>query len=400
MADRFSTTRFSTTRFAAPLGRLQSRYVHSPLPRFLRWWGGELVALLPPSWRAVFAAGNARVLYETGVGTLELRLEEGSRETLLASLPFADFNGEHSIGEHPAAERAAQLTATVDAALGETRSERERWLLLPGGQVLRRRFLLPAAATERLREVMRHELDRQTPFRAEQVSYDCRVLAIDPVSKQAQVELLVLPRDKLDAALAPLGALADGLTGVDARDGDGQPLHANLLPPEQRRPRDLHALWINLALAMLALIAVLFGLVHALENRSAALRELQATVESRRNDARLASALGTQLTQAIEGAGFLARARAAKPPMLALLADISHRLPNSTWIERFSQNEKQVFLTGTSTEATALVQRLQGSPLLRTPALSGSVQPDAATGRDRFTLTAELAEPAHAPGQP
>jgi general secretion pathway protein L len=157
---------------------------------------------------------------------------------------------------------------------------------------------------------------------------------------------------------------------------------------------------INLGLAAVALIAVLFGLAHALENRRAALRELQATVESRRNDARLASALGAQLKQAIEGAGFLARARAAKPPMLALLADISHRLPNSTWIERFSQSDKQVFLTGTSTEATALVQRLQGSSLLRTPALSGSVQPDAATGRDRFTLTAELAEPAHAPGQP
>lgn len=400
MADRFSTAKFANTRFAAPLGRLQSRYAHSPLPKFLRWWGGELAALLPPSWRAMFAAGNARVLYEAGIGTpdsatLELRLEEGARETLLTSLPLADSSGEHAAGDAD-----ARLSAAVDAALGEARSERERWLLLPGGQVLRRRFLLPVAATEQLREVMRHELDRQTPFRAEQVSYDCRVLAIDPVSKQAQVELLVLPKDKLDAALAPLGALADGLTGVDARDGDGRPLRANLLPPERRHPRNLRALWINAGLSALALIALLFGLAHTLENRRAALRELQATVESRRNEARLANALDTQLTQAIEGAGFLARARAAKPPMLAVLADISRRLPNSTWIERFSQAENQVNLTGTSTEATALVQRLQGSSLLRTPALSGSVQPDAATGRDRFTLTAELAEPAHAPDRP
>jgi len=247
---------------------------------------------------------------------------------------------------------------------------------------------------------MRHELDRQTPFRAEQVSYDCRVLAVDPLSKQAQVELLVLPKDKLDAALAPLGSLADGLTGVDARDGDGRPLRANLLPPERRTPRSLRPLWINLGLIALALIALLFGLAHALENRRAAVRELQATVESRRNEARLVSALGKQLEQAVDGAGFLARTRAAKPPMLAVLADLSQRLPNSTWIERFTQSEQQVFLTGTSAEATNLVQRLQGSPMLRAPALSGTVQPDAATGRDRFTLTAELAEPAHAPAHP
>jgi general secretion pathway protein L len=372
------------------LGRLQSRYAHSPLPGFLRWWGGELSALLPARWRAVFAAGNARVLYAAGVGALELRLEEGAHETLLTSLPLADSAGDPD----------PHLPAAVDNALGEARSERERWLLLPGGQVLRRRFVLPAAATERLREVMRHELDRQTPFRAEQVSYDCRVLAIDPVSKQAQVELLVLPNDKLDAALAPLGLLADGLTGVDARDGDGRPLRANLLPPERRRPRNLRALWINAGLLAVALIALLFGLLHTLDNRRAAVRALQASVDARGHEARLANALGKQLEQAVEGAGFLARTRASKPPMLAVLADISQRLPDNTWIERFSQSDKQIFLTGTSAEAAGLVQRLQGSPWLRAPALSGSVQPDAASGRDRFTLTAELVAPAHAPGQP
>ena len=390
MADRFSPAKLSTTRLAAPLGRLHSRYAQSPLPRFLRWWGGELSALLPARWRAVFAAGNARVLYAVGVGTLELRLEEGARETLLTSLPLTDAAGDPD----------PRLSAAVDAALGEARSERERWLLLPGGQVLRRRFGLPAAATERLREVMRHELDRQTPFRAEQVSYDCRVLAIDPLSKQAQVELLVLPRDKLDAALVPLGALADDLTGVDARDADGRPLRANLLPPEQRRPRSLRVLWINAGLFVVALVALLFGLAHALENRRMALHTLQTTVNARHHEARLVSTLDKQLQQAVEGAGFLARARAAKPPMLAVLADLSQRLPDNTWIERFSQADKQVFLTGTSAEATALVQRLQGSPLLHAPALSGSVQPDPASHRDRFTLTAELAEPAHAPGRP
>jgi general secretion pathway protein L len=37
------------------------------------------------------------------------------------------------------------------------------------------------------------------------------------------------------------------------------------------------------------------------------------------------------------------------------------------------------------------VQRLEGSPLWRAPALTGALQPDPRSGRDRFTLTAELA---------
>ncbi len=377
-------SRLTSTRFAAPLGRVQVRYAQSPLPRFLQWWGSELVQLLPMRWRAVFAAANARVFYEAGVDALELRLEQAGRETLLASVSLHDDAGESD----------PRLAATIDSALGESRRERDRWLLLPGGQVLRRQFALPVAATERLREVMRHELDRQTPFRAEQVSYDCRVLSVDPVSKQAQVELLVLPLEKLDAALKPLGTLADGLAGVDARDPNGRPLRANLLPPARRWPRNRRALLINLGLLAFALVAVLFGLMQSLDNRRAALQRLQATVDVRHREAQQVNALSQQLRQATEGAGFLARARAEKPPMLVLLADISQRLPDTTWVERFTQSEQQVYLTGFSKEATALVRQLQNSPYLHGAALSGSVQPDAATKLDRFTLTAELNGPA------
>ena len=40
--------------------------------------------------------------------------------------------------------------------------------------------------------------------------------------------------------------------------------------------------------------------------------------------------------------------------------------------------------------AAALVGLLQASPLLRTPAIAGAMQPDPRTGMDRFTLTATV----------
>ena len=131
------------------------RYASSGLKQFLHWWGGELASLLPASWQALFEQGRARILYVAVGDTLELRLEEGGRDTLLAGLPL---------------DSGANLPSQVDAKLGPNRADRPRWLLLPAGQVLRRRIPLPVAATERLREVVAHELDRQTPFRADQVS--------------------------------------------------------------------------------------------------------------------------------------------------------------------------------------------------------------------------------------
>ena len=365
-------------RLGAPLDRALVRYAGSPVHRFLRWWAGELGGMLPMRWRALFAEGHARVLY-AGVGSaLELRIEEAGRESLLASIPL---------------DVDADMSARINAALGPNRVERPRWLLLPGGQVLRRQIALPAAATERLREVVAHELDRQTPFRADQVAYDCRVLSVDAASKMAQVELLVLPKDKLDAALAPLGPLAARLSGVDARDAEGRSLRCNLLPLERRQPIDRGRLWMNLGLAAIALIALLFALNQMLDNRRNAVEHLEAEAAARHQQARLVGALVKQLEEASAGANFLAQTRATKPPMLAVLADVSARIPDNTWLERFSEQDGQIYLTGQSTDAAGLVAKLQASKLLRSPALSGSVQPDALSKRDRFTLVAELAGP-------
>ncbi|RBL01500.1 general secretion pathway protein GspL, partial [Xanthomonas oryzae pv. oryzae] len=44
-------------------------------------------------------------------------------------------------------------------------------------------------------------------------------------------------------------------------------------------------------------------------------------------------------------------------------------------------------------EASSLVRRLEGSPLWRTPSLTGVLQSDAGRNVDRFTITAELAGP-------
>lgn len=371
-------------RFGAPLAQARSRFAGSGLQQFLQWWGGELAALLPASWRAVFAAGRARVLYVPAEGEIELQLEEGEHTLPIGRFAVAGADEE-------AVDRREDLRARVAARLGAQRAERPRWLMLPAGQVLRRTITLPAAAGDRLRAVVGYELDRQTPFRADQVSFDCRVLAVDATARMAKVEMLVLPNERLEAALAALGPLASGLHGVDACDEQGRALHCNLLPVERRQAPDHRRLWLNLGLAAIALIAFAFALVQILDNRHSEITRLQAQVDRRHEQARAVNALVAQLKGAAEGANFLTTRRAAQPPMLAVLADLSARIPDNTFLERFSEQDGQVYLTGLSADAASLVGKLQGSPLLRAPALSGSVQPDAASKRDRFTLAANLA---------
>src|SRR5690606_29065584 len=130
------------------------------------------------------------------------------------------------------------------------------WLLLPAATSLSRRISLPASASDRLRDVVGFEIDRQTPFTADAVAYDARVLGRRESDGQLDVELVVVPRQVMEDQQAALGPLATGLAGIDVAGAGAAPLGVNLLPPAQRRQRRDPAVVWNMGLALVALIAV------------------------------------------------------------------------------------------------------------------------------------------------
>ena len=74
---------------------------------------------------------------------------------------------------------------------------------------------LPIAAEDNLRQVLAFEMDRQTPFKADQVYFDYRLGEREAAARNLQVELIVVPRAPLDADLAKLTAGSLELDGVD-----------------------------------------------------------------------------------------------------------------------------------------------------------------------------------------
>src|SRR5690606_4834507 len=215
------------------LVRLKSRYAQSSFPRFLRWWIGELLACLPPRWRSVLAVEDARLL---------LRIED---DVLVVS---ERISGEIVERQRLGTGEDDNLPRTLERSLDEGQRQLRRVLLLPAGMVLRRTLQLPAAAAENLRTVLGFELDRQTPFRPEQVYYDYRVLRQEPGARQITVELALVQREALEAYVARLGTLANTLHSVDVALASGQLPGYNFLPAERRAQRDRTVLLINLGL--------------------------------------------------------------------------------------------------------------------------------------------------------
>lgn len=359
------------------LDQLKARYERSRAPAFLAWWGRELAGLVPASWRRLLARGESRLLLRSSAAGLQLVSFDEAGSVVRATVP---------------ADRAGDL----QQALERSQDERPRWLLLPAGAVLRRRLVLPLAASGRLRELLAHEVDRQTPFRADQVVFDCRVLGRDAAAGKLDAELVVVPLARLDSAVSALGPLAGELRGVDVEDGS-RTLGVNLLPAGRRAARRDRLRWIHLGLLLAILAGAWFTLWQSLENRRAAVAELRDLVEQRQLDARRVGALRDQLDAATGGASFLAGVRARQPRALEVIDDVSRRLPDGTWLDRLTINQGRISLIGLSNEASGTIGWLQDSPYLESPALSGAVQPDPQTGAQRFTLTAGLTVPEAGP---
>lgn len=341
------------------------------MENFLQWWKAALMSWLPARWRALLGLSDARLLLSPQSDCIEvLHVQDGLSRPLL------------TLREH------ASPTA-LEAGLSAREANLPRFALLPANAALRRPLRLPTAAGRRLHDVLRFEIDRQTPFNTDQVHFDARPLRHHD-DGHMEAELVVAPRRTIEALLSPRDAWQGQIDGVDVATSDGATLGVNLLPPAQRRQRNpslrrANHILLLAALAMLALSARQF-----LENRREAAERLTRQVEAEALRARAVSIQRQQLQDLLDGQQFFAQQRAQRPTVTAVIDELSRRLEDDTWLERLSIEGKRMQLTGMSGRASSLAARLEGASLWKTPALTGVLQGSGNGAHERFTLAAEL----------
>ena len=361
------------------LARLRTRLAKTPLPRFFSWWGTELLACLPKRWRERLGGHSEALLLEVRDKDIVVLRERNQTVSEFGRVGL-------DLPEDARAAEIRRLQARIENPGVRT------IFCLPESKALTRTMTLPAAAEENLRQVLTFEMDRQTPFKADQVYFDSRVAARDAATRSLRVELVVLPRSLLDPQLAAVAGEQIQFDGVDVRSDDaagGARRGVNLLPVERRARRRDMRLPVNLGLLALALILLVFNMSESLDNRAIAVETMQAEVDKAAVAAREVLELKKTLQDSINGANFLAEKKRNGPLVVALLDDLAARLNDDTYLERLSIENNQIQLQGQSKEAAGLISVLSASPFLANPKLEGQIQPDPRTGKDRFTISAE-----------
>ena len=344
------------------------------LQEFVTWYGQQLGAMLPSlsARRGASASGLAVIAESLDSRPPVVRLVQRrrGRET-----PLGRF-----VLDSPGLKAAR-------AALGGARRGPVA-LRLPAGALLERLVTLPLAAETSLERVVQYEMDRYTPFAADEVFWSVEIRGRDRAQGKMSAAITLIPRAGLApmlAALRVLGASPAELEGRSAGGGATQRLPLGERDPKRVR-RDRRALWaaggvcaaLALAVAGLPFLRQAQA-AQAVEDRIAALQPSLAVAESLRQ----------KLSTEAEGSDAIQAEQALVGDPLQAIAALTQILPDNTFLTALVLQKRQLTIEGQSANAAQLIGSLSTDPVIRNAAFAAPVTRND-SGADLFSIKAEV----------
>lgn len=348
---------------------------------FSRWWYSELTALLPAALHQRIERKKRRIVVKIEGENIIVRGSSSGQSAILAQ-------GTIQTDGSTLPERFPSLAEDYDATATET------LVYLPQQKVLQTAMKLPVEALENLREVLGYEIDRQTPFQAEQVYYDYDLAPRRTGQTQIDVKLLVVPRKTLDPLLELLDTwgLQPKLVSTVNYCEQSAERHRipNLLPPERAKKQSVKWLSLNRLLAISAVILSLLAITIPLNQQRKLIDTLEAEVAVRQTEAEASRALLKDLNRLIPESQFAWKKKIESVQLIELFNELSLLIPDDTWLQRLEVNGSKMKLQGTSASASSLIGILEGSLLLQNATFATAVARDPKSGKERFQIVAKI----------
>jgi general secretion pathway protein L len=352
--------------------------IDGAVQQFLRWWGGELLGLLPRSLRGIVAPPPVRLELVMADGGLEIREERDGVSQTVATLSDPE-------AAPRLRARITRLGRAADAVV----------LRLPEAQVLETEIAVPSAAAGQLRDVIEMEMSRVTPFEPTEVVFDHKVVDSDLEKEQLILRLCIARRADVQTGLVAAAALGLSPTRVDTQVGET----FNLLPPDAR-PRSSRTLPTLIAAALVGVL--LLGaatLWMQFARQASTLSMLEARAAEVRERALRVSATETEAEALLGAAGAIAAEKAASPLLSVLIAEIAEHAPDGSWFTEIAlRGDGLLRLTGRSNASSDLLRRLGDSPFLRDLRFAAPLVAEGTDGGERFTIEARVTGPAAGSG--
>jgi general secretion pathway protein L len=260
-------------------------------------------------------------------------------------------------------------------------------LRLADAKPWRRSFELPRGARRFLRQIVTGEMDRRTPWRADQVYFDVGPDPAPAADGKISVSLTVLPLTSAAPALEAMTRLGlepvalELVAGGDpARRGPIVPLSVTAGRSLARGGRAVSALAVVLAAALLSVAA-----------QAAWLGFVDARLAQARQDVRTVRSLAADITRLRRQQDFPHVRRQESPASLTVLNALAQGLPDDSWAEQITLGGGKLTMIGHSADATRLLSLIGTAGPFADPRFDAPVTA-AAKGGQNFALSARLTE--------
>ena len=339
---------------------------------FFAWWCAQLADLLPQELRRS-ALGTGDAMMITPIGPLGQGVEavavdqrQNGRESPL---------GHFALGAIGMADLPRMAGKTTVLRLGEA-------------DVLGKTVSLPLAAERELDQALAFEMDRETPFTAEELYWNHRVIWADRQNGRLSVRLWLVPKASLDPLLTDLAAVGIRPRRVEIADGPDKGTYLPLNGDGTHKHHTSHRLlWPAAACcAALAMAAV----VTPFARQELTLASLNAQAAVARDAAAEADRLRQDIDRLSGNAGFIESERDKAGRPLVVLASTTRVLPDDTYLTEMELRQRKLTLSGRSAGAARLIGALAADPEFRNPGFSAPVTRLEALRAELFTINAEV----------
>ena len=349
--------------------------------KFLRWWLRELDFLVPKKIKQLFFEQQGFIIVRPEGARLALSYVcSGSSEIeLLAVL-------EHN------ASGMAQYKALL--AKDERLVKAKLILRLTAEQAIQKELSLPAAVKENLAQVVAYELDRYTPFNAEQVYFAVKAMDGEHEPGQIRVMLVLTPKITLDVLYEDLKAMGMSPLFVDyeATPNDLEQLYNsyNLLPESLREktantPRLVYS---GLMLAILLLLGTALALPVWFEYQT--VNVLQEKITAIEKDAKAVKIMQQEIDAMINETRLLIAEKEMTPTVIDMLNTLSSLMKDDTWLGYAQYSDGHLQIQGESPAASALIGVLEDSELFANARFVSPVTQDQISRQERFQITVDV----------
>ena len=357
---------------------IRLRFVNGQAGQFFRWWADELRNAMPAQFRARMQYARRRLLIQVEHGEIALSIDGAEA---VQSLEALTTDQDAQILQQQVRELLQQYEL----------AEVSRDLLLSENVVLRTKVVMPLAAEVNLRQALAYEMDRHTPFQAEQVFYNWRILSRDREAGQLHFELYVTPREPVEERVELLKKLGLAPTGVDIATADG-PLGLNLLPEALRYHVVKQQVRVNWAIGAGAVFLLVFVMAQSLWLREHQVKSIEDAIEAVRAEAMAVQQIRKQIEDAGEAAGFLQGRKIHNGFKIEALAELTRVLPQNTYLDRLSLHAETVQVQGKSVNAQNLIELVIASSQFENASFRGPTRLDSRSRKEIFDLSASTTQ--------